>query len=46
MRNTYKILVSKPKGKKRPIGRPRHRQKDNTTIELNRRHGLDWFGLC
>jgi hypothetical protein len=28
MRNAYKILVGRP-GRKRPLGRPRHRWEDN-----------------
>jgi hypothetical protein len=30
-RNTYRILVGKPSGK-RPLGRPRHRWEDNIKI--------------
>jgi hypothetical protein len=33
MRNTYKILVGKPGGK-RPLGRPRHRWENNIRIGL------------
>jgi hypothetical protein len=33
MRNVYKILVGKPKGK-RPLGRPRSRRKGNTRMYL------------
>jgi hypothetical protein len=33
MRNSYKILVGKPEGK-RPLGRPRRRWEDNIKIEL------------
>jgi hypothetical protein len=29
-RNAYRILVGKPEGK-RPLGKPRHRWKDNAT---------------
>jgi hypothetical protein len=35
MRNTYKILVGKPEGK-RPLGRPRRRWKDNIRIDLRK----------
>jgi hypothetical protein len=46
-RNTYRLLVGKPEGK-RPLGRPRHRWLDNikmdlVEIELGQ---LDWIGLC
>jgi hypothetical protein len=46
MRNTYKILVEKPEGK-RPLGRPRRRWEDN--IKMNLREirfgcGLDSSG--
>jgi hypothetical protein len=33
MRNTYKILVGKPEGK-RPLGRPRRRWEDNIRMDL------------
>jgi len=33
MRNTYKILVRKPEGK-RPHGRPRHRWENNIRMDL------------
>jgi hypothetical protein len=33
MRNAYKILDGKPKGKK-CLGKPRHRWKDNITMDL------------
>jgi hypothetical protein len=35
-RNAYKILVGKPEGK-RPIGRPRCRQVDNSKMDLRER---------
>jgi hypothetical protein len=38
-RNTYRILVGKPEGK-RPLGRPRRRWVDN--IEMD---GMVWIGL-
>jgi hypothetical protein len=34
-RNTYRLLVGKPKGK-RPLGRLRHRWVDNIKINLGR----------
>jgi hypothetical protein len=39
MKNTYKILVGKPEGK-RPLGRPRRRWVDNIKMDL-RDIGLD-----
>jgi hypothetical protein len=33
MRNTYKILVGKPEGK-RPLGRPKRRWEDNIRMDL------------
>jgi hypothetical protein len=42
MRNAYKILVGKPKGK-RPLGRPRYRLEDNIKIDL-RKIGLEGVG--
>jgi hypothetical protein len=32
-RNTYRLLVGKPEGK-RPLGRPRRRQVDNIKMDL------------
>jgi hypothetical protein len=32
-RGMYRVLVGKPKGK-RPLRRPRHRQKDNIKLDL------------
>jgi hypothetical protein len=34
IRNAYKIMVRKPKGKKRPFGRPRRRWDDNIIMDL------------
>jgi hypothetical protein len=31
-RGVYRVLVGKPEGKKRTLGRPRHRWEDNTII--------------
>jgi hypothetical protein len=47
MRNAYKILVGKPEGK-RPLGRHRHRWKDDITIDLRGLgwEGEDWFHLA
>jgi hypothetical protein len=33
MRNTYKILVGKPEGK-RPLGRPRCKREDNIKMDF------------
>jgi hypothetical protein len=47
MRNSYKILDGKPKGK-RPLGRPRHSCEDN--IRMDRRELgweiVDWMHLA
>ena len=46
-RNAYKVLVGKPEGK-RPLGRARHRWKDNINIDL-REVGCDagdWVNLA
>jgi hypothetical protein len=40
-RNTYRILVGKPEGK-RPLGRPRHRCEDNIKIDLR---NIEWGGM-
>jgi hypothetical protein len=40
-RNTYKILVRKPEGK-RPVGRPRRKWMDNIKMDLRER---GWDGL-
>jgi len=39
--------VGKPEGK-RPLGRPRHRRKDNIKIDLQElgRGGMDWIELA
>jgi hypothetical protein len=44
MRNSYKILVRKPEGK-RPPGRCRHRLKDNTKMDFKEVgcKGVDWI---
>jgi hypothetical protein len=43
-RNTYKILVGKPEGK-RPFGRPRRRWVDNIKMDLREVgwDGRDWI---
>jgi hypothetical protein len=46
MRNTYRILVGKPEGK-RPLGRPRLRWVDNIKMDLREIvcDGMDWIDL-
>jgi hypothetical protein len=43
-RNAYNVLVGRPEGK-RPLGRPRHRRKDNIRRRLREigREGLGWI---
>jgi hypothetical protein len=41
-RNTYRLLVGKPEGK-RPLGRPRRRWVVNIRMDLGEM-GLDWSG--
>jgi hypothetical protein len=46
-RNSCRILVGKPKGK-RPLGRPRHRWVDNIKIDLGEIEwgGVDWMDMA
>ena len=46
-RGTYRILVGKPDGK-RPLGRPRHRWRDNIKMDLQEvwSGGMDWMELA
>jgi hypothetical protein len=46
-KNTYKLLVGKPEGK-RPLERPRRRLVDNIKIDLGERGcgGIDWISLA
>jgi hypothetical protein len=46
-RNTFRLLVGKPEGK-RPLGRPRRRWVDNIRIDLGEVGwgDLDWIGLA
>jgi hypothetical protein len=46
-RNSYRILVGKPEGK-RPVGRPRIRWVDNIKIDLREFgcDGMDWMNLA
>jgi hypothetical protein len=46
-RNTYRILVGNPKGKK-PLGRPRRRWVDNMKMDLREIgwDGMDWIHLA
>jgi hypothetical protein len=43
----YRVLVGKPE-EKRPLGRPRHRWKDNIKAELQEVGcgGMDWIELA
>jgi hypothetical protein len=46
-RNSYRVLVGQPEGK-RPLGKPRHRWEDNVKIDF-REIGLgcmDWIHLA
>jgi hypothetical protein len=43
-KNSYRLLVGKPEGKK-PLGRPRNRWVDNIRIILERWDGVMWTGL-
>jgi hypothetical protein len=46
-RNTYRLLVGKPEGK-RPLGRPNHRSVDNIRMDLGEVGwgDVDWIGLA
>jgi hypothetical protein len=46
-RNTYRILVGKPEGK-RPLGRPKHRWVYYIKIDLREIgwNGMDWIDLA
>jgi len=46
-RGVYRVLVWKPEGM-RPLGRPRHRWKDNIKKHLQEveREGMDWIALA
>jgi hypothetical protein len=44
-RVVYKVLVRKPEGKG-PLGRPRHRRKDNINLIFNKWEGMDWTDLA
>ena len=45
-RGVHRVLVGKPEGK-RPLGRPRHRRKDNIKMDLQEVGGgcVDWSWL-
>jgi hypothetical protein len=47
MRNTYKILVTRPEGE-RSHGRPRHRWEDNIRMDLRAIgwEGVDWIHMA
>ena len=46
-RSDFKIFTDKPTGK-RPLGRPKHRWKDNIRIKLKQRgfNKMNWFDLA
>jgi hypothetical protein len=46
-RNAYRLLVGKPEGR-RPLGRPKRRWVDNSTIDLGEVGwgDADWIGLA
>jgi hypothetical protein len=46
-RGIYRILVGKPEGE-RPLGRPRHRWKDNIKMDLQEMGcgGMNWIELA
>jgi hypothetical protein len=46
-RNTYRILVGKPEGK-RPLGRPRRKWENNIRMDLREIGwgGMDWIDLA
>jgi hypothetical protein len=47
VRNAYKMLVRKPKGK-RPLGRSRHRWEDNIRMDLMEIgwEGVEWMTMA
>jgi hypothetical protein len=47
MRGVYRVLEGKSEGK-RPLGRPRHRWKDNIMTDLHEVgcEGMDWIKLA
>jgi hypothetical protein len=46
-RGAYRVSVGKPE-KRKPLGRPRHRWKDNINIDLREvgRGSMDWINLA
>jgi len=46
-RGIYRVVLGKPEGK-RPLGRPRHRWKDNIKMDLQEVGcgGMDWIELA
>jgi hypothetical protein len=46
-RGVYRVLVGRPEGK-RPLGRPRHRWKDNIKMDLREIgiDGVNWIQLA
>jgi hypothetical protein len=47
-RNAYTLLRGKPKGKKKPLGRPRRRWVDNIRMDLGEVGwgDVEWIGLA
>jgi hypothetical protein len=43
-RNSYRVLVGQPKGK-RPLCRPRHRWENNIKIDFREMVGVVWNGF-
>jgi hypothetical protein len=41
--NAYSIFMGKPEGR-RPLGRPKHRWKDNIKMDLTKDR-MGWYGL-
>jgi hypothetical protein len=46
-RNVYRLFIGQPEGK-RPLGRPRHRWRNNIKMDLLEvgLGGVDWIGLA
>jgi hypothetical protein len=44
-RGAYRILMGRPEGRRRPLGRPRHRWEDNIKMDLKEVGWGAWTGL-
>jgi hypothetical protein len=44
-RKLYRVLVGKPEGKKRPLGRPRHKWEDGIRMDLGETAWEVWIGF-